>query len=67
MKVIIRATACSQQLNPTNTSEESFKAEEVMQLMDSGYIRERFGITDTSLFAQSGKHGQYSLWHGRKR
>jgi exodeoxyribonuclease V gamma subunit len=30
-------------------SEESFKAEEVMQLLDSHYIRERFNITDTSL------------------
>lgn len=30
-------------------SEESFKAEEVMELLDSKYIRERFNITDTSL------------------
>ncbi len=28
---------------------DSFKAEEVMQLLDSHYIRERFGITDTAL------------------
>ena len=30
-------------------SAESFKAEEIMQLLDSGYIRERFNITDTAL------------------
>ncbi|MEP7144102.1 MAG: exodeoxyribonuclease V subunit gamma, partial [Ferruginibacter sp.] len=30
-------------------SEDSFKAEEVMQLLDSKYIRERFSITDTSM------------------
>ena len=30
-------------------SAESFKAEEIMQLLDSGYIRERFNITNTAL------------------
>ncbi|MEO6548368.1 MAG: exodeoxyribonuclease V subunit gamma [Ferruginibacter sp.] len=30
-------------------AEDSFKAEEVMQLLDSKYIRERFHITDTAL------------------
>ncbi|MCW3091282.1 MAG: recC [Ferruginibacter sp.] len=30
-------------------SEDSFKAEEVMQLLDSKYIRERFSIADASL------------------
>jgi len=33
-------------------SADSFKAEEVMQLLDSGYIRERFNITDTALLRQ---------------
>ncbi|PWG78501.1 exodeoxyribonuclease V subunit gamma [Pararcticibacter amylolyticus] len=30
-------------------SRQNFKAEEVLQLLDSAYIRKRFGITDTAL------------------
>ncbi|MEO7766024.1 MAG: exodeoxyribonuclease V subunit gamma, partial [Ferruginibacter sp.] len=32
-----------------SVSEDSFKAEEIMQLLDSGYIRERFNISDAAL------------------